>query len=119
MDCECEDGIPGSDLNVETGRSWFSIRLRTIESIEFRTDPIAAHKASASCLQRMTPPKRAATSHLLCESTAIKQLSHKRSCFYSPFFSAQSHTSLLLRNLILLKGILKEPLHSSIFYLVT
>lgn len=84
MDCECEDGIPGSDLNVETGRSWFSIRLRIIESIEFRTDPIAAHMATASCLQRMTPPKRPATSHLLCESAAIKPLSHKRSYFFSP-----------------------------------
>ena len=72
MDCACEDGIPGSDFNVETGRSWLSIRLSLSESITFTTDPIAAHIASTSCLQRMTPPKRAATSHLLCKPTAMK-----------------------------------------------
>lgn len=65
MDCACEDGIPGSDLNVETGRCWFKICLSTMESAEFTTDPIVAHTASESCLKRMTPPKRAATSHLL------------------------------------------------------
>ena len=66
MDCPCEDGIPGSDLNVESGLSWLNIRLRITERIEFTIDPKTAHMASASCLQRMTAPNRAATSHLLC-----------------------------------------------------
>lgn len=57
MDCEWEDGIPGPDLSVETGRAWFSIRLSIIERPEFTTEPIAAHKASASCLQSMIAHK--------------------------------------------------------------
>lgn len=72
IDCAWDDGIPGSDLKVETGRSWFSILLSTIESIQFRRDPIEAHKTSESCLQRMIPPKRATTSHLLCKQQQLR-----------------------------------------------
>lgn len=67
MDCACEDGIPGSDLEVEKGRSWLRILLRIIERPAFTIEPITAHKASASCLQRMTTLNMPARSHLLCD----------------------------------------------------
>lgn len=66
MDCACEDGIPGSDFRVE-GRFWFSNFLSETESIAFKIDPAANHKASPSCLQRMNAPKRVVTIHLLCK----------------------------------------------------
>lgn len=65
MDWACEDGIPWPELTLETGRSCFKICFKVIDSITFRTDPIAAHNARASCLNRMNPPKIAATTHLL------------------------------------------------------
>lgn len=74
MDCPCEDGIPGSDFEAEPGRSWLNIRLRINERIEFTTDPIAAHKTSASCLQRTTTQKSIATSHLLCTKNRCYEL---------------------------------------------
>lgn len=77
MDCACEEGIPGSDFNPDTGRSWFIIFLRTTESTELTIDPIAAHIASVSCLQRIKAANKAETSHLLC-SLANKPLTiHK------------------------------------------
>jgi len=68
MDCPCEDGIPGSDLNVESGLSWLNVLLRITERIEFTTNPKAAHMAFASCLPRMTAPEKVTTSHLLCSN---------------------------------------------------
>lgn len=71
MDCAWEDGIPGSDFKVGTGLSWFRICLRTIASAELITDPMAAHKASESCLQIMITLNNPDNSHLLCHQQQI------------------------------------------------
>lgn len=65
IDCACEDGIPGSDLRLATGRSWFSVFFSIMDSTLLITEPPAAQSASASCLQRTMTPRTAATSHLL------------------------------------------------------
>jgi len=65
MDCAWDDGIPGSDREAGAGLSWFSIFLRTIESIEFPTAPSKNHIISASCFQIAAKAKEPATSHLL------------------------------------------------------
>ena len=71
MDRACEDGMPGSDLKLETGRSWFNNLFNIIPIAIFITEPQAAHSAAASCLTRRNMPKSTAVSHLLC----IKRIS--------------------------------------------
>ncbi|KAG5621065.1 hypothetical protein H5410_006283 [Solanum commersonii] len=63
-----------------------------VESPEFRTEPEAAQRASASCLQRKIIPKSAATSHLLCI------LVTKKLEIFTTFFSKAKTLSRNLRD---------------------
>lgn len=97
MDCACDDGIPGSDLKLETGRSWFRTRFSTVESPALRTEPMAAQNASASCLQITTAPKRAATSHLLYNQQQQSFRNHKEIKVHACFCQGKNCMDILLR----------------------
>lgn len=64
----CEDGIPWPEETWKAGRSCLKICFKDTDSTKFKTDPVAAHNARPSCLNRINPPKVNATTHLLCHS---------------------------------------------------